>query len=398
MIAERIKYQVKEKNIVDMEGSYSAIYDHLIRTGEKNERYEKCSKEVRMLIAKMTCITQTERLSAGQVLETLQTTVDDLANVMEQDIRATLTENYTVDKLYLIEQGEFGRVYQGKDRHGKNIAVKIVEYQSEYMLKLIDAHRSGKNLDHKNIVKVMDVYALGRVNDKNLWIFMEYCRGGDLLSFFSRNNDLTITTCLHILCQIAEAIGYLHGQNFVHRDVKPSNVLVYENSDFTHIKLADFDCLKSLTSKDEIMTDDIGTPQYKAPEFFLQDENGEIHYTSSVDVFASGLTFLAILQGFTSSRWLTPRLEETAVEHRIISIGQEVAHRKGIRVVKMAPSWFSSKYYDGPFNEAEKNHDITTKIKRKELRELIDRMTKRIPGCRPSAEEVVRKLNKIANL
>ena len=100
-------------------------------------------------------------------------------------------------------------------------------------------------------------------------------------------------TTLKLMRQIMSGISYLHNQDIIHRDIKPGNILV-ASEDPLVIKLTDFDVTKCLDPDIETsgMSSNVGTNVFKAPEFFMK----KIKYHHNVDIYATGLKFLAIVQ------------------------------------------------------------------------------------------------------
>jgi serine/threonine protein kinase len=81
--------------------------------------------------------------------------------------------------------------------------------------------------------------------------------------------------------QISQGMSYLHSKNIIHRDLKPDNVLV----DSDQVKICDFGLAKSHDS-DSLMTGQLGTPAYMAPEMM---KSSKAHYSYKVDIFAYGV-------------------------------------------------------------------------------------------------------------
>ncbi len=97
-----------------------------------------------------------------------------------------------------------------------------------------------------------------------------------------------------IMYQIIKGMKYLHSASVIHRDLKPSNILV--NSD-CHIKICDFGLARSLVAdeadKDVILTEEVATRWYRAPEVLLGSKN----YGESADVWSIGCILAEILTG-----------------------------------------------------------------------------------------------------
>ena len=94
---------------------------------------------------------------------------------------------------------------------------------------------------------------------------MEVCGAGDLLTYVRKRRKLKEDAAKFIFKQLIEGLRYCHSRSVLHRDVKLDNILL--TSDGT-IKICDFGVSK-LVKRDEIMTEQCGTPAYIAPEVFL---------------------------------------------------------------------------------------------------------------------------------
>merc|ERR1719471_1245769 len=84
----------------------------------------------------------------------------------------------------------------------------------------------------------------------NTWLYlvMEYCGGGDLMTILMRDDILTESQTRFYMSELAQAIQSVHALNFVHRDLKPDNVLI---SNTGHVKLSDFGLAKGFASREQ---------------------------------------------------------------------------------------------------------------------------------------------------
>ena len=90
-----------------------------------------------------------------------------------------------------------------------------------------------KNMDHPNILKLLEVYQ----DDARYYVVTEVCRGGELFDEIVKRKSFSEKDASVIMSQILTAIHYCHLQNIVHRDMKPENVLLEGKES---IKVIDF--------------------------------------------------------------------------------------------------------------------------------------------------------------
>ncbi|MCE7948560.1 MAG: serine/threonine protein kinase [Chloroflexi bacterium CFX4] len=151
-----------------------------------------------------------------------------------------------------------------------------------------------KQLQHPNIVQLYDYGKLG----DTYYMAMEYIPGVDLARYLSQAKRLTLAQALPILREIAAALDFAHAQHFVHRDVKPSNVLldpnpIQEGAQFRAV-LADFGIAKVLTEQSLTQGGSvIGTLDYIAPEQIL----GRQSIDHRADIYALGALTYQMLTG-----------------------------------------------------------------------------------------------------
>ena len=91
---------------------------------------------------------------------------------------------------------------------------------------------------------------------------MQLCQGGDLFSNIKQSRFFSESRAAQIIKQILSAINYMHKKGVIHRDIKPQNILV-DNESQT-LKIADFGTATMFNSE-TILTDFVGTPYYIAP-------------------------------------------------------------------------------------------------------------------------------------
>ena len=218
-------------------------------------------------------------------------------------------EGYKIDFLHELGRGGFGMVYEGWDTNNRAVAVKKITRNAGPR-----AHREALSLQklkedvsrHPNIISIHCVqYWSGAI-----WIVIELCHGGDVEQCFkNRFEEATNTsTKLNIIVGVTNGLEYLHSQQIVHRDIKPANILISQIPVTKNaIKIADFGLCKILNPDESTMSSNVGTVLFKAPEFFDPKSDERIRYNRSVDIYATGLSFAAILQA-KKGRSLLPKV------------------------------------------------------------------------------------------
>ncbi|MEV6984657.1 protein kinase [Sphaerisporangium sp. NPDC051017] len=176
---------------------------------------------------------------------------------------------------YLVEgvvgRGGMATVYRARDqRLGRTVALKVLAPQlsqdQRFRDRFVRESRLVAGIDHPNIIPI---YEAGDSGDL-LFIAMRFVEGADLRRLIHESGPMPVARAYALFSQMASALDAAHQQGLVHRDVKPANILVTEESGRgpEHVYLTDFGLTKStyseagLTSQGHFM----GTPRYVAPE------------------------------------------------------------------------------------------------------------------------------------
>jgi serine/threonine protein kinase len=186
--------------------------------------------------------------------------------------------------LSTIGSGGFGTVYLAEDTWiDKKVALKVPHRQSVDFGELLREPRLLASLNHPNIVTILTA----EKQDNVFFIVMEFVPGETLEDVLARDGALEVATALDFTCQICNAVEHAHRNGVLHRDLRPSNVLVTGNG---MVKVADFGTSRFL----EIAahgTTVIGSPPYMAPEQF----HGKAVFAS--DIYSLGVTMYQMLTG-----------------------------------------------------------------------------------------------------
>lgn len=191
----------------------------------------------------------------------------------------------------LLGKGTYGRVYLAYDgKNGRYVAIKKIKCKEEEGVPasaLREIHILKKN-KHENIVKMYDVqFEEYKTNEICLNIYLEYM-DYDLHKYIYEYGFLTKNNIPIILKNILKGVYYLHKNRYIHRDIKPQNILINENNE---IKLCDFGLSRQLSNTNRKYICEVTTLWYRAPELFENDQN----YTIAIDMWSIGCIFAEMI-------------------------------------------------------------------------------------------------------
>ena len=213
----------------------------------------------------------------------------------------TLADRYTIERL--LGHGGMATVHLAEERkHKRKVAIKILKQEfgasvgAERFLREIGI---AARLSHPHIVPLID----SGESDGSLYYVSPYVPGGSLRDRLNRDKKLSIDDALRIAHEIGAALDYAHRNGFVHRDVKPENILFADD----HALLADFGIAHVASSTvDEPITVGgfaLGTPEYMSPE----QAAGETEIGVAGDVYGLACVFYEMLAGEPPFKGATPR-------------------------------------------------------------------------------------------
>ena len=192
--------------------------------------------------------------------------------------------------LALLGQGSFGEVY----------LVKKKDSDDFYAMKVLDKCRIAKQnifkyvLTERNVLSVMHNPFIVKLNyafqtSEKLFLLLDYCPGGDLSKQLQIQTRFSEEKAKFYICEIILALGELHKNNIIFRDLKPDNVVIDKEG---HALLTDFGLSREGVVGKEIAKSFCGSIAYLAPEMLNRCGHGK-----AVDWYLLGVLFYELLVG-----------------------------------------------------------------------------------------------------
>ena len=190
----------------------------------------------------------------------------------------------------------------------RTVAIKVLPKKlsesAEYVERFYKEGRAAAKLNHANIVQAIDVGEAGGYH----YFVMEYVEGHTLHEELADGKVFPEPEALRVTIQIARALEHAHGQGFVHRDVKPKNIMITKDGT---AKLADMGLARGVSDVEAAHAEAgraYGTPYYISPEQI----RGELDIDFRADIYALGATLYHLVTGQVPFQGATP----AAVMHK----------------------------------------------------------------------------------
>jgi serine/threonine protein kinase len=198
----------------------------------------------------------------------------------------------------VIGEGGMGRVYfatdaeMGQGRYGIKVLFGELAADPRHYERFVREAVRASGFDHPNLVRVVD---FGSTPGRQPYVVMEHVAGASLTTVVREDGPLSTARAVWILADLCRALGYVHRQGIIHRDVKTGNVLVASVAGREVAKLFDFGVALEPQSGEERLTTRqtaIGTLAYMSPERTLCHS-----FDHRSDLFSLGVVLYQMLAG-----------------------------------------------------------------------------------------------------
>jgi len=227
--------------------------------------------------------------------DTTQTDTSQKRSVTEIDELAAELPGFELEER--IGKGGMAVVWRARERVlDRHVAIKLVrnvEGDADFVERFTREARVMARLNHPNIVTL---YSFGRTRSNHCYLVMELVEGLDLATVISQHGALEVPQALTIISKVCDALIVAHDAGFVHRDIKPGNVLLDHRG---QVKVGDFGLARlarpldpdtlSITKRGHA----VGTPHYIAPE----QAYGKGDEDHRADIYSLGIMLYEMLTG-----------------------------------------------------------------------------------------------------
>src|SRR5262245_14641687 len=233
-----------------------------------------------------------------------------------------------------IGEGGFGTVFMAEQQEPirRKVALKVVKpgMDTRHVTARFEAERQALAImDHPNIAKVLDA---GQASGGRPYFVMDLVKGLPITGYCDLN-QLTTKERLELFVHVCQAVQHAHQKGIIHRDIKPTNVLVTMHDGVPLVKVIDFGIAKALGQQ---LTDKtlftgfaqlVGTPLYMSPE---QAALSNVDVDTRSDIYSLGVLLYELLTGTTP--FTKDRLKEISYDELRRIIREEEPPKPSTRI------------------------------------------------------------------
>jgi serine/threonine-protein kinase len=213
-----------------------------------------------------------------------------MADILDR-LKTALADRYTIERE--LGSGGMATVYLAEDlKHHRKVAIKVLRPELAASIgagRFLREIRITANLNHPHILPLLDSGAA----EGSLYYVMPLVEGESLRDRLNRELELPVDDAVKIALEVADALGYAHAHNVIHRDVKPENIMLEAG----HAVVADFGIARAVSEAGGVRLTDtgiaIGTPAYLSPE----QASGDQELDGRSDLYSLGCVLYEMLVG-----------------------------------------------------------------------------------------------------
>ncbi|CAF1442852.1 unnamed protein product [Rotaria magnacalcarata] len=296
---------------------------------------------------------------------------------MSDGVDTHILKYYDIQKR--LGKGAYGIVWKAVDKRSKEVvALKKI---FDAFRNQTDAQRTYREIvflrefgEHPNMIRLHNV--LRADNDRDIYLVFEFMEA-DLHNVIRKGNILKDTHKRYVMYQLLKAMKYLHSANVIHRDMKPSNVLINQQC---RVKICDFGLARSLNHVYEdpqhpALTEYVATRWYRAPEILLASSK----YTKGVDMWSLGCILGEMLLG-------KPLFQGTSTFNQLERILQHIP-KPSLADIESISSQYGPSVLERAVSGQKKSLDNLIPTASEESIDLLRRLLQFNPDKRITAEE-----------
>jgi serine/threonine protein kinase len=192
--------------------------------------------------------------------------------------------------------------------------------------KFIEEAQALTRLNHPNVVKVVDVFA----ENNTAYMVTPYMERTSLQKVVEQRGKLSYNTAINYITQLSEALGYIHGKDMLHRDIKPDNIIITSDD---KVVLIDFGSVREFVHNKIQHRDSILAQGYAPLEQYTANSRKE----AWSDIYSLGAVFYFVLTGQKPMDAATRTLEKMPEPKTLVPSIPDAANRAIMKAMQLKP-------------------------------------------------------------